>query len=1008
MALQKTPVNINFGKGMDTKTDPYQVEIGKYLSLVNCVFNTSGRLTKRNGYPNITSLPDALETTLTTLNGNLVATGSNLLSFSQNTNQWVNKGPTQPVRLDVQSMVKNSTNQTSADAVVTSSGLTCLAFNDRGGVYYTVSDSSTGGQVVSETVLAADGTSPRVFEMGRYFIITFIATIGGGTHLQYIAIPISVPTSPSAIFDISTTLVDDEAGYDAVVANNNLYIGWGDTGTTVNITYLTSSLILQAPVVIPASYATLMSVVADTSGSIPIIWMSYWDAGSGDGYSTAFTSTLIAVLAPTQILTATDINEITSLADSNVLTVYYENDNDYDDSGAYPVSNIKTDYISTLTVTIAGVVSSPTVIIRSVGLASKAFVGFDGNTYMIVTYGETNQPTYFLIDSTGHIYMRLAYANGGGYQATQILPSVSLVDSNYYVPYLFKDFLATVNKGTNLPANTPLNAIYTQTGVNLAIFSINDSGQYTTEIADTLHLTGGQMWLYDGVKPVEDGFHVWPENVQVTTSATGGSITAQKYNYVFTYEWTDNQGKLIRSAPSIPFTITTTGSTSTNTCYVPTLRLTYKVTPNPVRIVGYRWSVAQQVYYQFTSITSPTLNNPAVDYVVISDTHSDASILGQTLLYTTGGVIENIAPPAAIASTLYGNRLFIVDAEDQNLLWYSKVVIQGVPVEFSDLLTIYVAPTSGAQGSTGPITALSAMDDKLIVFKRDAIYYITGSGPDNTGANNDFSDPVFITSSVGCANPNSIVLMPSGLMFQSDKGIWLLGRDLSTQYIGAPMAAFNDQVVLSAQTIPGTNQVRFLLDNDITLMYDYFEMEWGTFTNIRAVSSTLYQGMHTYLNQEGTVFQETVGTYTDGSTPVLMSFTTSWINIAGVQGYERFYFMFLLGTYITPFKLNVSLGYDYNGGAVQSVLVAPDNFNPSWGGEAAWGVGSAWGGEGNVFEARIFPQQQKCESFQVSVAEVYDPSMGIAAGAGLTLSGLNLVVGMKKGYRVQKASKSFG
>jgi hypothetical protein len=609
--------------------------------------------------------------------------------------------------------------------------------------------------------------------------------------------------------------------------------------------------------------------------------------------------------------------------------------------------------------------------------------------------------------------MRLAYSNGGGYQSSQVLPTVSLLTDTYYVPYLIKDFLTTINKGTSLPAGTPVNAIYTQTGVNLAKFSINVKTQYSSELAGALHLTGGQTWEYDGVRPVEHGFHVWPENTTVTTATGSGSITAGTYYYVFTYEWTDNSGNLHRSAPSIPITIVTTTPTSTNTLHVPTLRLTYKISPNPVRIVGYRWSVAQQTYYQFTSVTSPIVNDPTVDSVTITDTLSDLNILGQTLLYTTGGVVENIAAPASIASALFKNRLFLIDAEDRNVLWFSKQVIQNTPVEMSDLLTIFVAPTSGAQGSTGPMSALGAMDDKLIIFKRDAIYYITGTGPDNTGANNDFSDPIFITGAVGCANPSSIVLTPSGLMFQSDKGIWLLGRDLQTTYIGAPVEQYNTQIVMAAQAIPGTNQVRFTLDNNVTLMYDYYYGQWGTFNNTFAISATLFNGVHTYLNSYGQVFKETPGTYLDGSEPVLLSLTTGWINVAGVQGYERFYEMLLLGTYYSPFKLNVQLAYDYNTSPVQATLIVPDNYSKPWGGEAQWGSGGPWGGPGNVFEARLFPERQKCESFQVSINEIYDPSFTnvngvIPAGQGLNLSGMSLTVGVKKGTRTQKASQSFG
>lgn len=1017
MALQKQPITVNFAQGLDTKTDPNQVPVGKFLTLVNSVFTTEGRLTKRNGFSNITNLPDAIQTTLTTLNDNLIATGSNLYAFSEDTNQWLDKGLIQPVQLSVQPLVRVSTSQTAPDTAITSNGLTCLVYVDNSQAYYQVSDSNTGQQIVSRQTLPATATNPRVFLLGNYFVITFMATVSATTHLQYLLVPIMNPGNPGTVQDFSTSVDALTSGYDGIVANNSLYLAWAGAGDTIKVRYLTSFQVLSGTATIAGHTSTLMSVVADLSASTPVIWVSFWDSGSTNGYSTALSSNLGTILAPTQIITTTEISEITSIADNSLLTVLYENINDYDSTGAYPTANIRTDYISKVTIDTTGTVTGPSIVIRSVGLASKAFMDSKGVIYALVAYGPpssptfSNQPSYFLIDSTGAIYMRLAYSNGAGYASSQVLPSVSLIGNEYLIPYLVVDLLAAVNKGTSLPANTQVNTIYTQTGINLSKFTLNITGQYSSEIAGALHLTGGQLWEYDGVRPVEHGFQVWPEDIASTTATTGGSLSAQVYFYVFTYEWTDNQGNLHRSAPSIPLEVDIHSSmtaTNANTLYVPTLRLTYKVAPNPVRIVGYRWSTAQQVYYQFTSITSPVVNDPTVDYVTIVDTHSDASILGQTLLYTTGGVVEDIAAPASIASALFKNRLFLVDAEDRNLLWYSKQVIEAVPVEMSDLFTIYVAPTSGAQGSTGPISALSAMDDKLIIFKQDAIYYVTGNGPDNTGANNDFSDPIYITSSVGCSNPNSIVLMPQGVMFQSDKGIWLLGRDLSTSYIGAPVESFNNDTIESAQAIPGTNQVRFILSSGITLMYDYYFQQWGTFSNVFAISATLYQGFHTYLNKFGSVYQEVPNTYIDGSKPVLMSFTTSWLNVAGLRGYERFYFMFLLGTYYTPFKLNVGLAYDFNANSIQNIVVTPDNNAPNWGGEEVWGGAGPWGGPGNIFQARLFPQHQKCQTFQVSIQEVYDSTLGVAAGQGLSLSGMNLVVGVKKGYPIQKASRSFG
>lgn len=999
--LQKQSLDLSFNLGIDTKSDPKQVQFGKFLELNNSVFGKTGALSKRNGFKNITRLPNALQTTLTTFNDNLLATGSDLYAYSSNTDEWLNKGSIQPINLDVQSLVRSSGSQVAPDIAVTTSGLACTTYTESGLAYYQISDSMTGQQIVNRTALPATATNPRVFLHSRYFMITFVATVSGAPHLQYIAVPYETPANPSVATDISATVSSLQAGYDAVcIPDGNMYVSWAGGSNDIKTAYIAPSLAISSAVTATTHTATHMSVTMDASTGN--IWVSFYDSVGQDAYTMIYSPTLAVVLAPTLIAASIASVGITSVAANSVGTIFF------DVQTAYSYTpNARTDFIRRTGITQAGVTSGATDIIRSVGLASKAFIHSSGVIYLLVTYGGTNQPTYFLIDSNGNIYMRLAYSNGGGYQVSQVLSNVTLVDDAYHIAYTIKDFLAPVNKETGLVTGTPVNGIYTQTGVNLAMFEINVDGQYSSEIAGSLNLTGGQLWQYDGLKPVEQGFHLYPEQNTVTTSATGGLITAQQYYYQVTYEWTDNNGNLHRSAPSIPVGVVTTGSTSSNTLNIPTLRLTYKVTPNPVRIVIYRWSTAQQTYYQVTSITSPLLNNPSVDSVSFVDTLADSAILGQTLLYTTGGVLENIAPPASVASALFKNRMFIIDAENRNSLWYSKQVLQNTPLEFSDLQTIYVAPTSGAQGSTGNLTALGAMDDKLLMFKPDAIYYLTGNGPDVTGANNDFSEPIFITSSVGTANPDSIVLIPSGTMFQSGKGIWMLGRDLSTTYIGADVQLYNDLKVLSAKVIPGTNQVRFIMENNITLMYDYYYNQWGTFDNISAISSTLFEGADTYLSDRGYIYQETPNYYLDGSHPVLMSFKTSWITLAGIQGYERFYEMYLLGQYFTPFKLNCQIGYDYNKSPSQATLIIPDNYSPLYGDLSVYGEGT-YGGPGDVLKARVFPQIQKCESFQISMTEVFDSSYGVVPGAGLSLSGLNMVVGVKRGFRTQKASQSFG
>lgn len=1004
MALNKTPININFGQGLDTKTDEKQVALGKFLSLQNTVFNKGGLLQKRNGFGQLTTLPNSSSLYATTFNGNLTAIGNSFKAYSAGSKTWVDKGFIQPLELSTLPLIRSNTNQSQCDSVVAANGLICTVYTDQDTaslstpVYkFAIADSITGQNIVAPTAIPVSSGvvtgSPRVFLLGKYFVIVFNNVITATNHIQYIAISTVNPTIVTANVNVSSLYTPSaNVAFDGVVANNNLYLAWNgsDGGGAIRMAYINSNLLLSNTVIFAGRVATIMSVCADTSGNSPDVYASFYDSASSTGYTLAVNQSLNTVLAPTQWLSTGTILNVTSLASDHICTIYYEVDNAY----TYD-SSIKTNYINYKTVTQAGVVSSASLLARSVGLASKAFY-VNGQKYVMGAYSSPYQPTYFLFNSTGNVIAKLAYQNGGGY-ITKGLPSATVYGDTVQIPYLFKDSIQSVNKNTNVPSGSQVDGIYSQLGINLATFKVGTSNISSTEISSTLNLSGGFMWSYDGYSPVENNFFLYPDSIKLTEGGNNsGALSAQKYYYQVTYEWADNNGNINRSSPSIPSTITTSTSLRSVILNIPTLRLTYK-TANPVKIVVYRWSVAQQTYYQVTSITTPTLNDPSVDYITFTDVLSDSQILGNNIIYTNGGVIENISAPACSALTLFDNRVFSLSAEDGSV-WYSKQVIPNTPVEMSDLFTIYVAPTIGSSGSTGDVKCIFPMDDKLIFFKKDAIYYMNGSGPDNTGANSQYSQPIFITATVGSVNQQSIVFTPNGLMFQSDKGIWLLGRNLSTEYIGAPVEAFNDAKVLSALTIPGTNQVRFTLDSGITLMYDYYYGQWGTFVNIPAISSTLYQDLHTYINSFGQVYQETPNSYLDGSKPVLVSLTTSWMNLAGLQGYQRLYFFYLIGSYISPHKLKVDVSYNYAEAPSQQTIISPYNYSPAYGLDSPYGNGSPYGGQGKLEQWQVFVQRQLCQAFQISISEVYDSSYNIPAGAGLTLSGIDAVIGLKKGY----------
>lgn len=1030
--ISKQAIPLPLAIGIDTKVDPWQLDLGKFVSLNNAVYTTDKRLQKRNGF----ALQSVLETpasTLTTYRDALTAIGdTDLFSYSPEVGQWYNKGPIVSVSLRADTLVRSASNQSAPDVAVSSNGLICTVWADSDGFSkYQISDGASVQVIVQPVNLPATATKARAFALGRYFIVTYLVTVTATTHLQYIAIPLSDPATPQAAMDIATDIVDLATGYDGYVASNNLFFSYGAVGSEIRTGHITDALVVWSPKIITGYTSTYISVTADTTSTNPVIWVSFFDTSVDKIYSVAYTynvltNALTLLLATTQILASVaNTANLTSVASSGVNTIFYETAADYGYTIPGYAGNAVSNYVNKITVTSGGSVGSSSGALRGVALASKAFIANSGQYYLMVAYGSNSvnnqnyQPTYFLVDGSGGVISKLAYSNGGGYPSSYVLPGVNISDDTVYIGYRFKDLTTPVNKSADTAPQTQVAGIYSQTGINLVTYAFNAQQIADIEIANDLHMTGGMVWMYDGVKPIEHGFHLWPEDIYNSWSATGGAIVAKPdgstntnaYAYQVTYEWTDAQGNLHRSAPSVPIFVTTTGAGTTGsiTLKIPTYRLTYKTGANLVRIVIYRWSVNQQAYYQVTSVTSPTLNDTTVDSITYVDTLADSSIIGNQLIYTTGGILENIAAPALADQALFKSRLVGINAEDRNQLWASKQVIPTVPVEFSDIITIYVAPSTGAQGSTGECTAVTAMDDKLIIFKRDAIYYVAGTGPDNLGNNNDFSEPQFITSTVGCTNKHSIVFIPQGIMFQSDKGIWILTRGLETQYIGAPVEAQNGATVLSATGIPDTNQVRFTLDNGTTLMYDYYYNRWGYFSGIPAVSSILYEGLHTYINSSGEVFQETPGLYMDGTHPVLMSFTTGWCSLAGLQGYQRLYWLLLLANYETPHTLEVSVAYDFNDNPLDFMMINPDNYNAPYGDAAGeYGDESPYGGNDTVEDWRVFVSKQKCQSFQITVQEQFDPQFSTVPGPGLTFSGISLVAGMKKTYRTQSAARSTG
>lgn len=1045
---QIVPVTLN---GIDTKTDPKQVVPGKLLQLQNGIFKTAKEIRKRNGFDNI---PNAIQgggslsagvNAAGYMNELTLLDGNNLYSYSNATSNLFNKGPLPTTSIAQQSIVRNLYQQTSPDSAI-NGNYQVFAWRDSsnsGNVRYSVIDRTTGQSIVANQQVTFFNSTVKVLAISHYVLIIYYDSVGL-TNLYYKYVDINNPTVLSSQQTIATDLDGTYVLFDASVINGSIYVAYATPSATA-LYFINSSLILSSQLKVTGDEPTKsINVFGDASGNV---WVGY--SNNSDSCAFIVNGTLTSVLVTKKILVPGNPSlNITGIVTGTTGTYYFEvGGNSYSTTLGTGYSNA----IVQNTLTLSGTVGTSSQVVTGVGLASKA-LNYLGTYYFLVVFPTQEQSTYFLLNQTGLVVAKLSPTLSGP-NSNRILPEVNILASgSYQFTTLTRDLLVAFDQVPN--ALSGFNN-YTAFGVNSYQVNFVLTAKPKLVAGQNLHYGGGILWMYDGIKPVEHSYNIFPEGVLASATTTGGGLgigastsTVNQWQYSAIYEWMDNEGQLHKSATSIPVTvqaptttpISFTGSTIINTTSinsvssftglvvgqvisnanfpsgtyitgllptfnqiivskpatatasgqtfttkdvgsnlvtVPTLRLTQKT---GVIIVIYRTVINGTVFYRVTDPKNPLYNDPTVNSVSFTDTVADATILGNEQIYTTGGEVDNIAAPAVSALAIYRNRAVYLTPESPLSWGYSKQVIPGSPVEFnSELFTQAIDPKGG------PLTALAEMDDKIILFKYGFMFYVVGEGPTPSGLNNDYQDPQVISTDTGCNNQNSIVLTPIGLMFQSPKGIYLLNRALQVSYIGAEVEGFNSATVTSAILVNSLNQVRFTLNTGVCLVYDYYFQQWSVFTNINAADSTQFQNQHTYISPSGVISQEDMNVFTDNGAFIPLFMQTSWFSFAGLQGFERFYKMLLLGDYKSPHTLNITVAFDFNSSST-SIDPIPVLTNPG------------------VYQYRIFMPQQKCEAFQLTIGD----SQTSPFGEGFSISAITLEVGLKQGLFKMPSSSSYG
>ena len=978
MALQKNKIAIPLNSGVETGVDEKQQPLGQFRRVENVVYDITGKVSKRNGYE---SVP------LKNLSNQLITGSEKLLTFKselnliandkfygrvETINQWDQKGSVFSAIPSSSNILRSNISQKNIDSVHVQ-GLDAFVFEDDNGVGLSVVDNKNGNFILSNTNLSSTGTLPKIVQRGGTVYCFYVES----TTIKFRKFSIFDFNNIEAAVDVTTVINGTNKVYDVETIDDQIIVALNTSTGGGTVAFIKIDSDDNVGSVIEVAGQTASNAIDLHKDSASRIVCTYASAS-------AISMVVFNITLGVKILSETVIESIANI--KNVTSVETSTPGSY--VTFYEISDTETynHFVKKNTINLGATIGTPEVLIRSLGLASKAFM-YESTAYVTTLHENTLQSTHFLVNESGEIITKLSPNEAGTLLTTGSLPHITNVDENKFL-------LGSQRKGRLVEDN---GTFFSLLGVNRSIINFTPDSKFEEAVlADNLHIAGGFMKMYDGQQVVEHGFHLFPEGLTAgATATTGGSISDGVYEYAAVYAWNDAQGNTHRSAVSIAVPVTRSGATATQTqtINVPTLRLTDKTN---VIIELYRTESNGTIFYKVSSTSNPPKNDKTVNSIAIQDTTSDADLINNEVLYNTGNVLENLPAPASDLIAAFKNRIFTINSNSDRL-FYSKITNEGFPVEFNDTLQIAV-PEVG-----GNTTAIKEMDDKLIIFKRDAIYFISGDGPNNLGEQDTFIEPELISAEIGCITEKSVVLTPTGLFFKSQKGIYLLSRSLSLTYIGSPVEDYNNLTITSAVTVADKNQVRFTTSDGDCIVYNYYQKKWSTFTNHKALSAVDIDDDYYYLRTDNLVYKEN-SKYSDNGTPIKTKIETGWLNFAGVQAFQRVYRMLLLGEFKSDHKIRIRVAYDFIDAYIQEVIINSSDVvdSTTYGSYSPYGAEPTYGAA-NQYQVRVDFKRQKCETMRVCIEDILD-----AAGQSLDISSLLFVVGAKVGEYKNSETKQFG
>lgn len=525
---------------------------------------------------------------------------------------------------------------------------------------------------------------------------------------------------------------------------------------------------------------------------------------------------------------------------------------------------------------------------------------------------------------------------------------------------------------------------------------------------ENVYSAGGFGVYYDNQMPMELGFVNAP-SVFVQDSGAGIGVDLGLHQYVAVFEYKCFDGNSRWSRVSIPSALVLAASNDVNVeVLVPGVSKTpLQTLVDKTTVHIYRTSAGGITFHLVDSFR---LTSTATT-IGFLDQMSDSTLITRPLLFrqplVAGSPVDRYHTLSTNCMVKHKDRVFYASG---STVYYSSFFVDGEAPWFAPEFFIYVP------GGQGPITGLASSDGTLIVFKEDSVFLVDGDGPpENGGTGLEYTPPRRIQTEFGCIDQRSILQLPDGVMFRSNRGFELLGSNGRVKFVGENVSSTVDSNQFTCGAIFDRNygRAQFLIAPTETAPFQYSgaviasldltSAAWSIWKPVVEVQDLVYANVADvstrpsvfYIGSDNdTVWCEFDGIRLDGANPIASPtyggsyvsgvMTTGWIR-SSMQNRIRVDELLVLARNVNNHDVKVSVAYDYSNTWVttdQTVFEA-DN----------------WVGE-EIKQLCFQVPQPECQAIRFKIEDVAPSDTGsfpVVKGAGAEFMGLTVKLGIVGG-----------